>query len=372
MKFDKPILVTKPILPSLDRYREYLEIIWESGILSNKRKQHQDLETELIKYLKVENLTLFNNGTIALITALQSLHIKGHCITTPFTFSATTHALTWNNIEPIFCDIDPVTFNIDVNKIEELITPDTTAIMPVHIFGNPCDVYKIQEIADYYGLKVIYDAAHAFNVEVDDIGIGNFGDMSMFSFHPTKLFHTGEGGALSCKDSNLKRRLEFLNNFGIKDEEHIMMPGINGKMNEMSAALGLLVLEEVEEHIQKRKILTELYTENLRGIKNLSFLKFKSNVKRNYQYMIIKTDCRDLLYEKLKEYNIFTRKYFYPLCSDFNWYKNLHSYVPIARQISQQTLCLPLYGDLTKEEVIRICDIIKKILVEKDVQIKQW
>jgi dTDP-4-amino-4,6-dideoxygalactose transaminase len=287
-KFNKPILVTKPILPSLDKYREYLEIIWESGILSNKRQQHWDLEKELLKYLKVENLTLFNNGTIALITALQALKITGKCIVTPYTFSATTHALAWNNIEPIFCDIDPITFNIDINKIEELITPDTTAIMPVHIFGNPCDVYKIQDIADRYGLKVIYDAAHAFNVEIDNVGIGNFGTATMYSFHPTKLFHTGEGGALACKDKNLKQRLEYLNNFGIKDEETIIMPGINGKMNEMSAALGLLVLEEVELHIQKRKVLTELYIENLKEIEEISFLSFKDNVKRNYQYMIIR------------------------------------------------------------------------------------
>ena len=362
MKFDKPILVTKPILPSLDRYREYLEIIWESGILSNKRKQHWDLEKELLEYLKVENLTLFNNGTTALITALQALRITGKCITTSYTFLATVNALEWNNIEPIFCDIDPITFNIDANKIEELITPDTTCILPVHIFGNPCDVYKIQDIADRYGLKVIYDAAHAFGVEIDNIGIGNFGDITMYSFHPTKLFHTGEGGALSCKDKNLKQRLEYLNNFGIKDEETIIMPGINGKMNEMSAALGLLVLQEVDEHIQKRKVLTELYIENLTGVRDISFLSFKDNVKRNYQYMIIRLYNRDMLYDKLKEYNVFTRKYFYPLCSDFNWYKHLHSSVPIAKQISKETLCLPLYGDLTIDEVNQICDIIKEIL----------
>jgi len=365
LKFLTPILVTKPILPSLDKYREKLEVIWKSGILSNKRAQHIELEGKLIQHLKVENLTLFNNGTIALITALQSLHIKGKCITTPKTFMATTHALAWNNIEPIFCDIDPLSFNIDANKIEELITPDTTAILPVHIFGNPCDVYKIQEIADYYGLKVIYDAAHAFNVEIDGVGIGDFGSITMFSFHPTKLFHTGEGGALTCKDSDLKRRLEFLNNFGIKDEETIIMPGINGKMNEMSAALGLLVLEEVEQHIQKRKILTELYIENLKNTEDISFLNFKDNVKRNYQYMIIRTKHRNLLYNKLKEYNVFTRKYFYPLCSDFNWYKHLNSNVPIAKQVSQETLCLPLYGDLLEEEVVKICTIIKLILKDR-------
>ena len=362
MKFKTPIFITKPILPSLDIYRESLDKIWESGILSNKAKYHKLLEQELLKYLKVENLTLCNNGTTALIIALQALGIKGTCITTPKTFAATTHALEWNRIEPIFCDIDPITFNIDVNKIEELITPDTAAILPVHVFGNPCDVYKIQEIADYYGLKVIYDAAHAFNVEIDGIGIGSFGTVSLFSFHPTKLFHTGEGGALTCKDSNLKRRLEFLTNFGIKDEETIIMPGINGKMNEMSAALGLLVLEEVEEHIQKRKILTELYIENLTNVRDISFLTFKDNVKRNYQYMIIRTYNRDLLYDKLKEYNIFTRKYFYPLCSDFNWYKHLNSHVPIAEQVSKETLCLPLYGDLLEEEVTQICDAIKKIM----------
>ena len=367
--FSKPIYVTKPIFPSLDKYNMYLEEIWKSGLLSNKAQYHKLLEKELLKWLKVENLTLFNNGTTALITALQALRITGKCLTSPFTFAATVNAMKWNNIEPIFCDIDPLTYNIDANKIEELITPDTTAIMPVHVFGNPCDVYKIQEIADRYGLNIIYDAAHAFNVEVDGIGIGNFGTASAFSFHPTKLFHTGEGGALTCNDSNLKQRLEYLNNFGIKDEETIIMPGINGKMNEMSAALGLCVLEEVDKHIAQRKLLTELYIERLKNIYGISFPVFEDNVKRNYQYMIIRVNSsirstlhRDILYHKLKRYNVFIRKYFYPLCSDFKWYKHLNSNVPIAQKVSKETLCLPLYGDLTVDEVNQICDIIIEIL----------
>lgn len=359
-----PLYVTKPILPNIGKYTVYLQKIWDSGILSNKWQFHQQLEKALLQYLTVPNLTLFNNGTIALITALQALRISGSCITTPYTFAATTHALTWNNIEPIFCDIDPLTFNIDASKIEELITPDTTAILPVHVFGNPCDLSTIQKVADNYGLKVIYDAAHAFNVLIDGVGIGNFGDISMFSFHPTKLFHTGEGGALTYCDLNLKTRMEFLNNFGIKDEETIIMPGINGKMNELQAALGLLVLEEVEENILQRKKLTETYCERLGSFEGITFPIFKSNVTRNYQYMIIRVDSnssinRNDLHTKLKEYNIFTRKYFYPLCSDFKWFKSSrHSNVPIAKKVSNETLCLPLYGSLTEDEVNQICDIL--------------
>jgi len=368
MKFEKPIYVTRPIFPDLKLYTEYLEDIWESGMLSNKAKYNRMLKDVLAVHLNVDNLALFNNGTTALITALQALHIKGKCLTTPFTFSATTHALTWNNIEPIFCDIDPYSFNINANKIEELITPDTTAILPVHIFGNPCDVYKIKEIADRYGLKIIYDAAHAFNVEIDGVAIGNFGDVSMFSFHPTKLFHTAEGGALTCKDANLSKRLEYLTDFGIKDEETIIMPGINGKMNELSAAMGLCVLKEIDKHIEQRKKLTELYIERLKDIDGISFPKFKDNVKRSYPYMAIRLEAvnkvkdRNYLYTKLKEYNIFSRKYFYPLCSSFKWYKHLHYDVPIAETLSNEVLCLPLYGDLTENEVNQICDIIKNII----------
>lgn len=368
MKFEKPIYVTRPIFPDLKMYTKYLEDIWKNGMLSNKAKYHQILKNVLTNYLKVNNLALFNNGTTALITALQTLRIKGKCITTPLTFCATTHALTWNNIEPIFCDIDPNSFNIDVNKIEELITPDTTAILPVHVFGNPCDVNKIQEIADRYGLKVIYDAAHAFNVETSGIPIGNFGDITMFSFHPTKLFHTAEGGALTCKDNNLGKRLEYLTDFGIKDEETIIMPGINGKMNELSAVMGLCVLKEIDKHIKQRKYLTELYIERLKEISSISFPVFNNNIKRNYQYMIIRIEStnslkdRNYLHIKLKEYNIFTRKYFYPLCSSFKWYKHLHYTVPVAEKLANEILCLPLYGDLNENEVNKICDIIKKLL----------
>lgn len=283
------------------------------------------------------------------------------------TFAATTNALYWNNIEPIFCDIDPNTFNIDANKIEELITPDTTAILPIHVFGNPCDNCKIEDIANKYGLKIIYDAAHAFGVKKDNINIGNFKDISIFSFHPTKLFHTAEGGAITCKDVNLGKRLEYLNNFGIKDEETVIMPGINGKMNELSAIMGLCVLKEINKHIKQRKKLTELYIERLKEINGISFPIFKNNVKRNYQYMIIQLETngirnRNYIYDKLKNYNIFTRKYFYPLCSSFKWYKNLHYDVPIAEKVSNEVLCLPLYGDLNEDEVNQICDIIKKLL----------
>lgn len=260
-EFPKPIYVTRPLLPSIEKFTQKLQEIWDSKWLSNNGIQHQLLEKEIIKFLKVENVTLFNNGTIALIVAIQSLRLKGEVITTPFTFPATPHVLTWNNIRPIFCDIDPITLNIDVNKIESMITPETTGILPVHVFGVPCDVIKIQDIADRYGLKVVYDAAHAFMCEIDGIGIGNFGDISMFSFHPTKLYHTAEGGCLTFKDKNLKQRIDLLKNFGIKNEDEVIMPGINGKMNEIQAALGLIMLDLVEEEREKRKKLLKKYIE---------------------------------------------------------------------------------------------------------------
>ncbi|MCK4827649.1 DegT/DnrJ/EryC1/StrS family aminotransferase, partial [bacterium] len=243
--FEEPIYVTRPLLPDIKELTGKLEEIWDAKWLTNSGPQHVLLEEMLSKTLRVPNTSLFNNGTIALMTACQSLRLSGEVITTPFTFPATPHVLSWNNIKPVFCDIDPGTMNIDAQKIESMITPETTAIMPVHVFGTPCDVVKIQEIADRYSLKVIYDAAHAFGVEFEGQGIGNFGDISMFSFHATKLFHTAEGGALTFKDTNMKARIDLLKNFGIKNEEEVVMPGINGKMNEIQAALGLVNLELV-------------------------------------------------------------------------------------------------------------------------------
>lgn len=366
-KFDNPIYVTRPLLPPLEVVTKKLQEIWDAKWLTNNGAQHQLLEAYITQYLNIPALSLFNNGTIALIVACQSLRISGEVITTPFTFPATPHVLTWNNIKPIFCDIDPHSLNIDANKIEAMITPETTAILAVHVFGNPCDVFKIQEIADYYGLKVIYDAAHAFGTEIDNIGIGQFGDISMFSFHATKLFHTVEGGALAFKDTNLKPRIDLLKNFGIKNEEMVMMPGINGKMNEMQAAVGLCVLDCLAEERQKRKQLLEVYHQHLKKIPGIYFTQVPDiNVtQQSYQYFCIRINAQEFgksrneVYDILKTCNIFVRKYFYPLCSDYPCYKQLPSAhkdnLPIANQIADEILALPFYGELPVADVEQIC-----------------
>jgi dTDP-4-amino-4,6-dideoxygalactose transaminase len=367
--FDKPIYVTRPLLPNLEKVNKKLEEIWKSQWLTNNGHQHQLLEEKLKEVLKVPYLSLFNNGTIALITAIYSLRLSGEVITTPFTFPATPHALAWNGIKPIFCDIDKNTMNIDANKIEKLITPKTTAILGVHVFGTPCDVVKIQEIADRYGLKVLYDAAHAFNTEVDGVGIGNFGDISMFSFHSTKLFHTIEGGCLTFNDKNLKPRIDLLKNFGIKNEEEVVMPGINGKMNEIQAAIGLICLDYLEEERKKRANIIKTYKDNLKDVEGIHFYNINANTNQSYQYFVIKINkekfgiSRDEVHLKLKEFNVFTRKYFYPLCSDYTCYsQNLSSgkkNLPVAKKVVEEVLCLPLYGELKVDDVEKICNILK-------------
>jgi len=367
--FKKPIYITSPLLPDLQEVSDKLKEVWASGWLTNNGPQHNLLEKELLNVLKVPYLSLFNNGTIALIVACQSLRLSGEVITTPFTFPATPHVLTWNGLKPVFCDIDPATMNIDAGRIEALITPRTTAILGVHVFGTPCDIVKIQDIADRHGLKVIYDAAHAFGVEIGGTGIGTFGDISMFSFHATKLFHTAEGGALTFKEKNLKQMTDLLKNFGIKNEEEVVMPGINGKMNELQAALGLVVLNCVEEERQKRKALLKTYTECLKGVDGISFLRAPANVRDSYQYFVIRIDektfgaSRDKVYEGFKEYNVFTRKYFYPLCSDYVCYKELPSSdpanLPVAHRVVNEVLSLPFYGGLKEDDVAAVCDILK-------------
>jgi dTDP-4-amino-4,6-dideoxygalactose transaminase len=364
-KFDEPIYVTRPLLPDLSQVNLKLEEIWKSQWLTNNGHQHQLLEEELKKTLKVPYLSLFNNGTIALIVAIQSLRLSGEVITTPFTFPATPHVLSWNGITPVFCDIDENTMNIDVNKIEKLITPKTTAILGVHVFGTPCDVYKIQEIADRHGLKVVYDSAHAFNTEIDGIGIGTFGDVSMFSFHSTKLFHTVEGGALTFNDKNLKQRIDLLKNFGIKNEEEVIMPGINGKMNEVQAAIGLVNLDYIQEERQKRHKIIDTYKKNLKDIEGISFYDIPDNINQSYQYFVIRINkekfgiSRNEVYDRFKEYNVFVRKYFYPLCSDYTCYSQLPSstpdHLPVAKKIVNEVLCLPLYGNLALQDVEKIC-----------------
>ena len=366
--FNEPIFVTRPIVPNLDNYRNRLESVWEKKWFTNNGEQHQLLEKKLQQYLGVSNISLFNNGTIALITACRSLRLSGEVITTPFTFAATPHVLTWNNIRPIFCDIEEKSLNIDADKLESLITSDTTGIMPVHVFGMPCDTGKIQKIADEYGLKIIYDAAHAFGTKVDNTGIGNFGDITMFSFHATKQFHTAEGGALAFREPSLKKRVDLLKNFGIKSEDEVIMPGINGKMNELQAALGLEVLEYLDDEREKRKRLFEHYREYLKNIYGVICLETGRNVYSNYQYFVIRIEkekfgkSRDEVHEKFKRYNIFTRKYFYPLCSDYACYKQLPSSsqnnLQVANKIIHEVLCLPLYGDLQLDDINKICAIL--------------
>lgn len=369
--FKEPVYVTRPMLPPLEELDTKLKDIWSAKWLTNCGQQHIMLENRLSAYLKVPYLSLFNNGTTALMVACQALRLSGDVITTPFTFAATPHILAWNNIKPIFCDIDPLTMNIDANKIEQMITPQTTGILAVHVFGIPCDVEKIQRVADYYGLKVIYDAAHAFGVEIGNRGIGTYGDVSAMSFHATKLYHTIEGGAVMHNSESLKQRIDFLKNFGIKDEETVVMPGINGKMNELQAAMGLVNLNYVDAEMEKRRILSNVYREELAGIAGITLPVILPNVKANYQYFVIRISekqfgfSRNYVYSKLKEYNVYTRKYFYPLCSNYTCYRQLESSrienLPVAAQIGEECLALPLYGELSELSVRKICELLKLI-----------
>ena len=366
--FDEPIYITRPLLPDLNEFTHLLEEIWGSQWLTNNGPKHQQLEGEIRRVLQVPNVSLFNNGTIALIVAINSMRLFGEVITTPFTFSATTHVLTWNGIMPIFCDIDDKTMNIDADKIEQSITPRTTAILAVHVYGNPCDVVRIQEVADRYGLKVIYDAAHAFNTTINGAGIGSFGDISAFSFHATKLFHTAEGGALTFSDPNLKQRIDLLKNFGIKSEEEVMMPGINGKMNEIQAALGLINLKYIEAEREKRKAIVDTYNRCLGDIVGITISETPECIQNSYQYYVIRVDrqkygiSRDELYSRLKTYNVFSRRYFYPLCCDYACYNHLPSAapggLPVARKVVNEVLCLPLYGNLSINSVEKICELV--------------
>lgn len=366
---EKKILVTQPQLPSLDDFIPMLEDIWESKWLTNNGKFHQKFEKELAEYLGVPFVSLFSNGTLALISALQVMRITGEVITTPYSFVATTHALHWNGIKPVFADVDPITLNLDPKKIEAAITPKTTAIMPVHVYGNPCDVEAIKEIADTYGLKVIYDAAHAFSVDLNGNSVLNYGDMSILSFHATKVFNTIEGGAIICKDEATKKRIDYLKNFGFAGETKVIAPGINAKMNELQAAYGLLQLKDIDVAISKRREVANLYKELLSEIKGISFLRDNEGVKHNYAYFPIFVDnkeygkTRDELYEELKKHNIFGRRYFYPLISQFPTYSGLQSAaagnLPVAEGVTKKVICLPIYPDLSVDEVLRIINVIK-------------
>lgn len=367
---NKLITVTSPLLPDLKDFSNYLEDIWERKWLTNNGYYHQELEKALCDYLKVPYISLFTNGTLPLIVALQALRITGEVITTPYSFVATTHSLWWNGIKPVFVDIDPETCNIDPDKIEAAITPRTTAIMPVHVYGKPCETKRIQEIADKYGLKVIYDAAHAFGVEIDGKSVLEAGDMSTLSFHATKVYNTIEGGALICHDEQTKKRIDYLKNFGFADETIVIAPGINGKMDEIRAAYGLLNLKQVDAAIESRKYVADRYRESLRYISGIHFMEDTPNTKHNYSYFPIFIDAtkygmtRDQLYFKMKDQNILARRYFYPLISDFSTYKGLESAdsnnLKVARKIADNVICLPMYAGLSSSEIDRIINTIVK------------
>ncbi|MBI1283648.1 MAG: DegT/DnrJ/EryC1/StrS family aminotransferase [Thiobacillus sp.] len=356
----KPIYVTEPYLPPLEEFIPYLEQIWDSRRLTNNGPFHKQLEETLCDFLGVEHLALFANGTIALVTALQTLRITGEVITTPYSFVATAHSLVWNNIKPVFVDIDPITCNLDPDKIEAAITPQTTAILPVHCYGNPCDVERIQRIADTYGLKVIYDAAHAFGVRHHGESLFKHGDLSVLSFHATKVFNTFEGGAIVCPDAKTKQRIDYLKNFGFADEVTVMAAGINGKMNEVQAAFGLLQLKHIDHAIEQRRAIDTRYRQTLLGISGITCLAEPVHTVRNYAYFPILVGeeypmSRDALYQRLRDHGIFARRYFYPLISSMPMYRGLSSAnaanLPQANAIAERILCLPIYPDLAAEQV---------------------
>jgi len=366
---NEPIYVTQPYLPPLEEFIPYLRQIWDKKILTNGGPFHQQLELALCEFLGVKYISLFTNGTIALVTALQALRIAGEVITTPYSFVATSHSLLWNGIKPVFVDIDPVTFNLDPEKIEAAITPQTTAIMPVHCYGHPCDVEAIQKIADNYNLKVIYDAAHAFGVQ--DAGGGSIlrhGDLSILSFHATKVFNTFEGGAIVCPDAKTKQRIDHLKNFGFVDETTVVAPGINGKMSEFNAALGLLQLQHIDAALAQRQRIDAAYLEALGNIPGIRCPQDAGEQVTNYAYFPILVDAdyplsRDALYLKLKDNDIHARRYFYPLISDFPMYRGLPSAnpgnLPMAAKSASQVLCLPIYPALQSREQQRVIDIVQ-------------
>lgn len=381
---DKDIItVTSPLLPNLDEFNEYLKKIWESKWITNNGDFHKQLEKELAEYLKVPYISLFTNGTLPLITALQALRITGEVITTPYSFVATTHALWWNGIKPVFVDIDPSTGCMDPERIEAAITPRTTAILPVHVYGKPCDVDAIQDIADKYGLKVIYDAAHAFGVKVDSrqsktlskgegdyVSVLNAGDLSTLSFHATKVFNTVEGGAMVMHDAKMKQRIDYLKNFGFANETTVVGPGINSKMDEIRSAYGLLNLKQVDKAIEARRHAAVKYREALKDIEGITYFDDMPGVQHNYSYFPIFVDAekygmtRDELYFKMRERKVWGRRYFYPLISEFSTYRGLESAatdnLPNAHKMADTVICLPMHHLLSEEDVLRVIDCIVK------------
>jgi dTDP-4-amino-4,6-dideoxygalactose transaminase len=367
---NKQITVTSPLLPNLDEFHALLKEIWDSKWITNNGSFHKRLEAELAAYLKVPYISLFTNGTLPLITALQAMRITGEVITTPYSFVATTHSLWWNGIKPVFVDIDPATCNLDPAKIEAAITPKTTAIMPVHCYGKPCDTKGIQAVADKYGLKVIYDAAHAFGVEVDGESILKAGDMSTLSFHATKVYNTIEGGALIMHDEATKQRIDYLKNFGFANETTVVAPGINSKVDEMRAAYGLLNLRQVDAAIAARQKVANRYREVLRNVPGITFFDDMPGVRHNYSYFPIFIDAeqygmtRDELYFKMKDANVLGRRYFYPLISDFSTYRSLPSAgadkLPVATKVANSVICLPMHHELSDEDIERVLNLTLK------------
>ena len=370
MEGDKTITVTSPLIPPLEEFTPYLEDIWKRKWLTNNGHYHQELEAALCEYLGVPYISLFTNGTLPLICALQAMHITGEVITTPYSFVATTHALWWNGIKPVFVDIDPKTGNIDPEKIEAAITPKTTAIMPVHVYGQPCETQRIQEIADTYGLKVIYDAAHAFGVRENGQSVINAGDMSTLSFHATKVYNTIEGGALISHDAQTKQRIDYIKNFGFANETTVVAPGINGKMDEVRAAYGLLSLKYVDGAIENRHRVAKQYRAALKNVEGIRCTEELPGVKYNYSYFPVFVDekkygmSRDALYEKMKSAGVYGRRYFYPLISAFSTYRGLESAsrdnLPEAYKMADEVICLPMHHALTPEDVERVIESIVK------------
>ena len=364
------ITVTAPLLPDLEEFYSMLKDIWTSKWITNNGLFHKQLEKELADYLKVPYISLFTNGTLPLITALQALRITGEVITTPYSFVATTHSLWWNGIKPVFVDVDPATCNLDPNKIEAAITPKTTAIMPVHCYGKPCDTKAIQEIADKYGLKVIYDAAHAFGVKVNDESILKAGDMSTLSFHATKVYNTIEGGAMVMHDKQTKKRIDYLKNFGFANETTVVAPGINSKMDEVRAAYGILNLRQVDAAIEARKKVARAYRNALKDVDGITFFEDMPNVHHNYSYFPIFIDSnvfgrtRDQLYQEMREANVLGRRYFYPLISEFSTYRGLPSAnkenLPVAYNLAETVLCLPMHHNLSEIDIDRILKFFEK------------
>lgn len=367
---EKQITVTAPLLPDLEEFNTLLKEIWDSKWVTNNGSFHKQLEKELAEYLKVPYISLFTNGTLPLLTALQALRVTGEVITTPYSFVATTHSIWWNGCKPVFVDIDPATGNIDPDAIEAAITNKTTAIMPVHVYGKPCDTKRIQEIADKYGLKVIYDAAHAFGVEVDGESILNAGDMSTLSFHATKVYNTLEGGALVMHDAETKKRIDYLKNFGFAGETTVVAPGINSKVDEVRAAYGIINLRQVDAAIEARHQVAIKYREALRPIEGITFMDDMPGVKHNYSYFPIFIDAeiygmtRDELYEKMRSHNVLGRRYFYPLISTFSTYRGLPSAapenLPKAHKMADSVICLPMHHELSAEDIDRVLELIVK------------